>query len=52
MRAVHAQTERRLNPIPFEVLRHGFVIYDALYAWACKRQDKTHIWPPASTKAA
>ncbi len=43
---------RDLSPNDHEVLRHGFVIYDALYAWASKRQGETHSWPPASTKAA
>jgi transposase-like protein len=27
--------------------RHGFVIYDALYAWATNRKEETHSWPPA-----
>jgi hypothetical protein len=35
-----------------EVLRHGFVIYDALYAWAARRQAETHSWPPAMTPNA
>jgi len=43
---------RDLSPDDHEVLRHGFVIYDALYAWASKRKEETHSWPPASTKAA
>jgi hypothetical protein len=43
---------RDLSPDDHEVLRRGFVIYDALYAWASKRKDETHSWPPASTKAA
>jgi len=38
---------RDLSPDDHEVLRHGFVIYDALYAWAKKRQSETHNWPPA-----
>ena len=42
---------RDLSPDDHQVLRHGFVIYDALYAWASKRKDETHNWPPA-TKAA
>lgn len=29
------------------MLRHGFVVYDALYAWARDRQGETHGWPPA-----
>ncbi len=30
-----------------EMLRQGFVVYDALYAWARDRQGETHGWPPA-----
>ena len=30
-----------------EMLRHGMVLYDALYAWARHRQGETHGWPPA-----
>ena len=37
---------RDLSPDDHEVLRHGFVIYDALYAWASKRIGETHKWPP------
>lgn len=42
---------RDLSPDDHEVLRHGFVIYDALYAWASKREDETHSWPPAMKTA-
>jgi len=42
---------RDLSPDDHEVLRHGFVIYDALYAWASKHQDETHSWPPAMKTA-
>jgi hypothetical protein len=38
---------RDVTPDDHEVLRHGFVIYDALYAWAAERQAETHSWPPA-----
>ena len=31
-----------------EMLGHGMVLYDALYAWCRDRQDETHNWPPAS----
>src|SRR3954452_13924638 len=31
-----------------ELLRHGMVVYDALYAWAKDCQDETHNWPPAA----
>jgi len=41
-----------IAPNDHEVLRHGFVIYDALYAWASKRKAETHSWPPAGMKAA
>lgn len=30
-----------------EMLRHGFIVYDALYAWTRDRQGETHGWPPA-----
>ena len=30
-----------------EMLRHGLVIYDALYAWARQARGETHGWPPA-----
>jgi hypothetical protein len=29
-----------------EMLRHGLVMYDALYAWILSAQDETHNWPP------
>jgi hypothetical protein len=29
-----------------EMLRHGLVIYDALYAWCGHCQKETHNWPP------
>lgn len=29
-----------------EMLRHGLVVYDALYAWCCRCQAETHHWPP------
>ena len=31
-----------------EMLRHGLVIYDALYAWARQARGETHGWPPAA----
>jgi hypothetical protein len=34
-------------PDDHAMLRHGFVLYDALYAWARDRPDETHGWPPA-----
>ena len=29
-----------------EMLRHGFVIYDALYAWRVHASHETHSWNP------
>jgi hypothetical protein len=29
-----------------EMLRHGFVMYEALYAWCKSCQGETHQWPP------
>ena len=29
-----------------EMLRHGLVMYDALYAWCRACQGETHDWPP------
>ena len=29
-----------------EMLRHGMVMYDALYAWCKSCQDEAHNWPP------
>lgn len=29
-----------------EMLRHGMVMYDALYAWCRECQGETHNWPP------
>ena len=31
-----------------EMLKHGMVMYDALYAWCMHCQDESHSWPPAS----
>jgi hypothetical protein len=31
-----------------EMLRHGMVMYDALYAWCKQGQSETHNWPPLS----
>ena len=30
-----------------EMLKHGMVLYDALYAWCKDCQGETHNWPPA-----
>ncbi|HLQ25576.1 MAG TPA: chromate resistance protein ChrB domain-containing protein, partial [Acidiferrobacterales bacterium] len=29
-----------------EMLKHGMVIYDALYAWCKQGQDEVHTWNP------
>ncbi|CAE6738057.1 chromate resistance protein ChrB domain-containing protein [Paraburkholderia haematera] len=31
-----------------EMLSHGMVMYDALYAWCRDCQSETHGWPPAA----
>ncbi|WP_321947848.1 chromate resistance protein ChrB domain-containing protein [Paraburkholderia sp. J10-1] len=31
-----------------EMLSHGLVMYDALYAWCRDCQSETHGWPPAA----
>ena len=38
--------------IDHEMLRHGLIMYDALYAWCTKLQDETHAWPPAGYSLA
>lgn len=43
---------RDVTPDDHEVLKHGFVIYDALYAWACRRKAETHSWPPSMKPTA
>ncbi len=35
-----------------EMLRHGLVMYDALYAWCSKLQHEKHAWPPAGYSLA
>jgi hypothetical protein len=42
---------RDLSPDDQQVLAYGFIIYDALYAWASGRRAETHSWPPAATAA-
>jgi hypothetical protein len=32
-----------------EMLRHGMVVYDALYAWLKEARDETHGWPPQAS---
>jgi hypothetical protein len=36
----------RIFPDDHEQLRHGFVIYDSLYAWLRDARDETHTWNP------
>lgn len=36
----------RLFADDHEQLRHGFVMYDALYAWATQVRHETHTWNP------
>jgi hypothetical protein len=31
-----------------EMLRHGMVLYDSLYAWCREGRGETHGWPPAA----
>ena len=33
-----------------EMLKHGMVLYDALYAWCKDGQDEAHTWNPATYK--
>ena len=39
-------------PNDHEMLRHGLVMYDALYAWCARLQSETHAWPPAGYSLA
>jgi hypothetical protein len=39
-------------PDDHEMLRHGMVMYDALYAWCTGLQGETHNWPPAGYEHA
>jgi hypothetical protein len=32
-----------------EMLKHGMVMYDALYAWCEQCQAETHNWPPGTS---
>jgi hypothetical protein len=34
-------------PDDHELLRHGMVMYEALYAWCRQGQNETHNWPPS-----
>jgi hypothetical protein len=35
-----------------EMIAHGFVVYDALYAWCREAADETHSWNPQRAVAA
>lgn len=39
-------------PNDHEMLRHGLILYDALYAWCANLQSETHNWPPAGYRLA
>ena len=34
-----------------EMLKHGLVVYDALYAWCRHTHSETHTWNPAAMGA-
>jgi len=36
----------RIFPDDHEMLKHGMVLYDALYAWCKDGQDDVHTWNP------
>ena len=36
----------RMHADDHEMLRHGLVMYDALYAWCLEGRGETHNWPP------
>jgi len=38
----------RLYKDDHEMLEHGMVVYDALYAWCKEGQEETHTWNPAA----
>ena len=38
----------RLFADDHEMLRHGMVMYDALYTWCKEGQEETHTWNPAA----
>jgi rhodanese-related sulfurtransferase len=38
----------RLFQDDFEMLEHGMVMYDALYAWCKEGKDEIHTWKPAA----
>jgi len=36
----------RIFPDDLEMLKHGMVLYDALYAWCKEGQEELHTWNP------
>jgi hypothetical protein len=36
----------RIFPDDHEMLKHGMVLYDALYSWCKEGQDEVHTWKP------
>ena len=34
-------------PDDHEMLKHGMVVYDALYAWCKRGKNETHTWNPS-----
>jgi len=40
----------RLYADDYEMLKHGTVMYDALYAWCKEGQDETHTWNPKACR--
>jgi hypothetical protein len=32
------------------MLKHGFIVYDALYAWLKYRREEAHSWNPQKGK--
>ena len=39
-------------PNDHDMLSHGLILYDALYAWSANLQGETHNWPPAGLRLA
>jgi hypothetical protein len=39
-------------PDDHDMLRHGLIMYDALYAWCSNLQHESHSWPPAGYQQA
>ena len=39
-------------PDDHDMLRHGLIMYDALYAWCGTLQHESHRWPPAGFRHA